>query len=175
MEKLSVKMLFLFLFAGFLAINGCKNDDENEVMTDTQFMQFAAQSGLFEIQSSQLAVQKSTTTEVISYAQQMINDHTVQSKELDSLAAVKNVTLNKTLSAEKQAIVNRLNGLTGSAFDKDYINEQVKSHDETIQNFEKAASGAKDVDVKNFANKYLPALRMHRQHAGQVKGVTDAL
>lgn len=165
----------MFLFAGFIAMNGCKKDDETDVMTDTQFMQFAAQSGLFEIQSSQLATQKSTTTEVIGFAQEMINDHTIQSKELDSLAAVKNVTLNKTLAADKQAIVNRLNGLTGSAFDKDYMNEQVKSHDETIQNFEKAASSAKDADVKAFANKYLPALRMHRQNATQVKGITDAL
>ncbi|WP_232064889.1 DUF4142 domain-containing protein [Rhodocytophaga rosea] len=59
-------------------------------------------------------------------------------------------------------------------FDKDYMNEQITAHDETITNFEKAASGAKDGDVKGFANKYLSALRTHRQHATEVKTVTDA-
>jgi putative membrane protein len=176
MEKLSIKYLLMLLIAGLFVMNGCKDDDEDtNMMTDTEFMQFAAQSGLFEIQSSQLASQKSTTTEVIAFAQQMVADHTVQSQELDSLAAVKNISLSKTLPAAKQAIVNRLNGENGATFDKDYINEQIASHDETIINFEKAASGAKDADVKAFANKYLPALRMHRQHAATVKAVTDAL
>ncbi|QHT65607.1 DUF4142 domain-containing protein [Rhodocytophaga rosea] len=54
------------------------------------------------------------------------------------------------------------------------MNEQITAHDETITNFEKAASGAKDGDVKGFANKYLSALRTHRQHATEVKTVTDA-
>jgi putative membrane protein len=177
MEKLSVKYLLMLLCAGLFVMNGCKNDDEADanMMTDTEFMQFAAQSGVFELQSSQLASQKSTTVDVIDFAQEMITDHSVQAKELDSLAAVKNISLTKTLPAAKQAIVNRLNGETGSTFDKDYINEQIAAHDETINNFEQAASGAKDADVKAFANKYLPALRMHREHSATVKTVTDAL
>lgn len=172
-----MKTLLFLLLSGFLIIGGCKNDDEDDpqVMTDSQFMQFAAQSGLFEIQSSDLATKKSTTTEVVNFAQQMIADHTVQSEELKALAAAKNVALPTALPAEKQVIINRLNGETGSTFDKDYTNEQVNAHNETIANFEQAVSNAKDADVKAFANKYLPALRMHRDHATQVKTVTDAL
>jgi putative membrane protein len=144
-------------------------------MTDAQFMQFAAVSGKFEIQSSELATQKGNTQQVIDFANHMISDHTMQDQELRSLSAQKNITLPSNLTPEKQAIVTQLNALNGAAFEKQYMSEQIKSHEETVENFEMASKSAKDADVKAFAAKYLPALRMHLDHAKTVKTVTDAL
>jgi putative membrane protein len=144
-------------------------------MTDQEFMNFAAVSGMFEITTSNMANQKATTQQVRDYAAMMINDHTTQDNELNTLATQKNITLTKALTPEKQTIVTRLNALSGTAFEKDYMNAQVQSHEETVNNFEKASREAKDADVKAFAAKYLPALRMHLEGARSIKATTDAL
>jgi putative membrane protein len=144
-------------------------------ISDVEFIQFAAQSGRFEIESSNIALMKATTSDVRLFAGEMVTEHTVQDQELKSLAATKNIALPTSLPAEKQAIIMQLNNQTGSTFEKTYMNAQVTSHDETIQMFERAAESAKDADIKAFANKYLPALREHREHASDVKGITDAL
>jgi putative membrane protein len=176
MKKISLNAFYYLLGLSFLLLSACnKDDDGTPAVNSAEFMQFAAVSGLFEIQSSNLATQKSATTQVVEFAQQMIEDHTVQAQELQTLAQQKNVMLPQSLTAEKAAIIQRLNGLTGTAFDKDYMNAQVVSHDETIERFEQAAANADDEQVRAFANKYLPALRLHRTHAGTVKTLTDAL
>jgi putative membrane protein len=41
----------------------------------------------------------------------------------------------------------------------------VKSHENSIDLFEKALNDAKDADVRAFADKTLPALRMHLDSA----------
>jgi putative membrane protein len=175
MSMKKINNIIVVLLVVLVTVSSCKKDDEVNVMTDAQFMQFAAVSGLFEIQSSELATQKGSTQQLIDFANHMITDHMMQDQELKSLAAQKNITLPATLTPEKQAIVTKLNGLGGAAFEKEYMNEQIKSHEETVKNFEMASTSARDADVKTFASKYLPALRMHLDHARSVKTVTDAL
>jgi putative membrane protein len=163
------------LLVGLITVSSCKKDDEVNVMTDQEFMNFAAVSGLFEIRSSEMAIQKATTAQVADFANQMVADHTAQDQELKTLATRKNITLPGALTEEKQAIINRLNGLNGTAFEKEYMNAQVQSHEETVANFEKASNEARDADIKAFAAKYLPALRMHLEEARATRTVTNAL
>jgi putative membrane protein len=165
----------MLLLVGLFTMSSCKEDDEVNVMTDQEFMNFAAVSGLFEIQSSQLATQRATTPDVVDFANHMLTDHSTQDQELKALAAQKNIALPATLTQDKQTIVNRLNGLSGTAFEKDYMNAQVQSHEETVANFEKASNEAKDADIKAFAAKYLPALRMHLEEARATRAITEAL
>jgi putative membrane protein len=54
---------------------------------------------------------------------------------------------------------------TGAAFDKGFIDAQVKAHQDAIALFEKQASGGSDADLKAFASKQLPALRTHLKQA----------
>ena len=49
------------------------------------------------------------------------------------------------------------------------------AHDEAISLYEQASSELQDPDLKAFATKTLPQLRMHREHAVMVKAKTDAL
>jgi putative membrane protein len=175
MFRKNLNYLFVLLAVGIITISGCKKDDEVNVMTDAEFMNFAAVSGLFEIQSSQLAPERASTPQVVDYALHMINDHTTQDQELKALASQKNIALPTALTPEKQTIVARLGTLNGANFDKEYMNAQVQSHEETVANFEKASMDARDADIKAFAAKYLPALRMHLEEARGIKTTTDAL
>ena len=45
----------------------------------------------------------------------------------------------------------------------------IKSHNDGIDLFENTKSNATDVDIKNFADKTLPALRMHLDSAKAIR------
>jgi putative membrane protein len=54
---------------------------------------------------------------------------------------------------------------TGAAFDRGFVEAQVKAHQEAITLFEKESSNGSDSDLKAFATKQLPALRAHLKQA----------
>ena len=54
---------------------------------------------------------------------------------------------------------------TGAAFDRGFLEAQVKAHQEAIALFEKQANGGGDTDLKAFAQKQLPGLRNHLKQA----------
>ena len=54
---------------------------------------------------------------------------------------------------------------TGAAFDRGFIDAQVKAHQDAITLFEQEANGGSDNDLKAFAQKQLPGLRNHLKQA----------
>ena len=54
---------------------------------------------------------------------------------------------------------------SGAAFDRGFVDAQVKAHQEAIALFEKQANGGGDADLKAFAEKQLPGLRNHLKQA----------
>ncbi len=52
--------------------------------------------------------------------------------------------------------------MTGKAFDKHYIDMMMNDHNKDINAFEKASNNSKDADLKAWAAKTLPTLRMHK-------------
>ena len=59
---------------------------------------------------------------------------------------------------------------TGAAFDRGFIESQVKAHQDAIALFEKQATGGNDADLKAFAQKQLPGLRNHLKQAQDLQG-----
>jgi putative membrane protein len=55
--------------------------------------------------------------------------------------------------------------MTGAAFDRGFVDGQVKAHQDAIALFEKEVSAGADADVKAFAQKQLPGLRSHLKQA----------
>src|SRR5690242_9906613 len=64
--------------------------------SDSSFLKDAAEVGLYEVQGSKIALQKSTDPQVKAFAQQMIDDHTKASQDLEALASQKGVKLPTT-------------------------------------------------------------------------------
>lgn len=179
MKKLQVNIwLLLLLLGATFTVSSCQDDDTDENdnrLTETEFVVRAANSDLFEIQTGQKASAKGSITEVRELGQHLVTDHTTSSTELKSLASQKKITIPDSLDADKKVIRDRIASKTGTAFDKEFANAQVTSHDEAINLYTEASSELQDPDLKAFATKTLPVLKMHREHAGMVKAKTDAL
>lgn len=66
---------------------------------------------------------------------------------------------------KNQKVVDRLQGMSGAAFDRAYMSDMVSDHKEDIADFKKESGGGKDADVKAFATKTLPTLADHLKMA----------
>jgi putative membrane protein len=132
---------------------------------DRAFMMKAAAANLTEMDLGYLAAQKGAKPDVITFGKRMVDDHLRASEELKQLASQKAVTLPTEPDAKHKEKKDRLSKLNGDAFDKAYIAEMVKDHTEAISDFEKEADQGKNLDVKGWAAKMLPALRNHLQMA----------
>lgn len=124
------------------------------------FMKAAAQGGMAEVEMGKLAASKAQNAEVKKFGQMMVTDHGKANTELMALAVKKNVNLPADLGAHRSTIED-LKQLTGAEFDKAYVEAMVDDHEADVAAFQKQADNAADADVKAFAAKTLPVLKMH--------------
>ncbi|MDQ0143269.1 DUF4142 domain-containing protein [Cupriavidus necator] len=133
---------------------------------DVDFMNKAAQAGHMEIDASKLAETKAASGSVKRFAGQMLQDHRAAAEDLKRLASAKGVQLPATASPADQKKLEAIGALQGASFDKQYANEVgVKAHTDAVALFRKAASDARDTDVRDFAKKTLPTLEHHLESA----------
>ena len=133
--------------------------------SDATFALKAAQGGMAEVKLGQLALDKASSPDVKSFAQRMVDDHSKANDQLKAAAAKGRMTLPTTMNAKDQSLYNKLNDLSGPAFDKAYMKAMVKDHEEDIKEFQKEASKGLNPDIKNFASTTLPTLQEHLQMA----------
>lgn len=135
---------------------------------DMKFAMMAAQGGVAEVQLGQLAAQKGNRPEVKAFGQQMVDDHSKANDQLKSVAQAENITLPTTMNAKDQAEYNKLQGLSGDAFDREYVKDMVKDHEMDVKDFQKEADKGADPQIKNFASQTLPILQ---QHLSKIKSI----
>ena len=132
---------------------------------DIAFMKKAAIGGMAEVQLGELAQQKASNARVKEFGARMVQDHSKANDELKQLAGTKGVTLPTALDSKNQKVIDRLQAMSGAAFDRAYMSDMVSDHKEDIADFQKESQGGKDVDVKAFATKTLPTLKEHLKMA----------
>lgn len=129
------------------------------------FLDKAAASNQFEIQSSQLALQKSTNSTVKKVAQMIINDHQAAGAKLKALAATYGAVPSTQINTQQQQLIQTMRGQSGKNFDLVYLTQQVAAHNEAINLFTSYSqpASAADAAVRQFAAQTLPALKAHQQ------------
>jgi putative membrane protein len=102
------------------------------------FVNKVAISDMFEIQSSQLAIEKQADRDTKPFAQKMIKDHQKTSKELKGLIDKGNVQANLPtgLDSEHQKMLDELKTKDGRDFDVAYDQLQLKAHQDAVALFE---------------------------------------
>ena len=129
--------------------------------TDAQFATTAAKDGAAEVNAGKLAEGKTTNPRVKSFAEMMVTDHTKAGDELAALAKSKNFTFPNEPDTAAQKKAAMLSSLSGKAFDKAYVAAMVDGHKKAVKLFTDASQNCKDADLKAFAAKTLPTLKMH--------------
>jgi len=128
---------------------------------DAKFVTTAANDGMAEVNAGNMAEQKATNPRVKSFAAMMVADHSKAGADLAALAKTKNITLPTTVNADSQKAADDLSKKTGKDFDKAYVDAMVDGHKNAVKLFTDASNNCKDADLKAFATKTLPTLKMH--------------
>jgi putative membrane protein len=137
---------------------------------DRKFMQDAAEGGMFEVQSGQLAANKASDDKVKQFASKLVEDHQSANNELMQLANTKGLELPAAPSRSERREIEKLGKESGSKFDQDFAKVEVKDHEKDIKKFEKASGKVKDPELKAWIDKTLPHLREHLALAQQLPG-----
>ncbi len=142
----------------------------NDVTTSSpkSFMDEAAQGGYAEVEMGRLAVQKAHDPEVKKFGQMMIDDHSKANEDLKKVAGSKKVSLPSDMG-ESKATFDKLKGLSGSDFDKAYVDAMVEDHESDVSAFQKQADNGSDPEVKAFAVRTLPVLKKHLEAIKAIK------
>lgn len=126
---------------------------------DRHFLRKAADGGESEVALGQLAQEKASNPDVRQFGQTLVQDHTQADSQLMQIAQEKNVKIDQ--DNEKDRTYKRLSKMSGSDFDREFVDHEVDDHEKDIKMFEKEAQNAKDPDVRQFASTVLPKLREH--------------
>jgi putative membrane protein len=144
-----------------------------ESLTDEDFLNRGFVSEMTEIKMSRLAQQKTSNKKIKNYASMILNDHQQIENELKKLSADKKIKLSDSINGGMQTIKTAANQLNSSTedmernFDLEYVQMMIAGHRNAVNLFE-AGSKSKDPEIRAFAIKYLPMLRMHLSEAQEL-------
>ena len=144
-----------------VALSGCG------APSTTDFVQKAAMSDMYEIESGKLATEKGQSDAIKQFGQQMVEAHTKTTEELKGIMQRKNikVDLPTKLDSAHQKLIDDLTSASAQDFDKTYATQQVDGHEKAKSLFKKYAERGDDADVKSFAQKTLPVVEHHLDEA----------
>lgn len=135
---------------------------------DADFAKMAYMSSCAEISAGNLASQKAHDPKVAALGKMMVTDHTDANAKL--MAIVHNAPTTDSLDAEHQSLKDSLMNATGAAFDAMYVQSQVRDHEKAIALFQQEATSGGQAELKSYAQKMLPKLKMHLDHVMRLSG-----
>ncbi len=165
--RIAGALIALLLASGFAAAQGAKP-------TDPQIAHIAYTAGSIDIEAAKLALQKSKNKDVVAFATNMETDHKAVNDQALALVNKLNVTpedndTSKALS--KQAADKRaeLAKLSGDAFDKAYIDNEVAYHKAVNAALQSTLiPSANNAELKDLLTTGLKIFQGHEQHAEHV-------
>ena len=124
----------------------------------------------FDIEASNLALEKSQNAGVRALAKQCVNDHTTVRQQGRDLAAKLGVTppalADGPLSQDHAAALANLRTLSGAAFDKAYVTNEVTYHTAVIQAIQNDLMPAiQNAELRTLVEKVAPAFQAHNDVA----------
>ena len=139
--------------------------------TAQPFVNAAAASDRFEIESSRLVVAGGQSASTKKFAQNMIDAHTASTAKLKSTVSGISpaLTPDDTLNAEQQQLLDGLKGKSGAELDSAYAAAQVTAHQKTLDTLNAYASGGDNETLKSFASGLVPTVTAHLNMAKGLK------
>jgi putative membrane protein len=161
-KRMVVAPLFMFMM---ISSTWAQSDSADSVPAhttrDVRFIMAASAAGQTEILASRMAASHTQSTDVQSFAQTMINDHTKANDELLSLAKKDGYSVSSTPTEAQESALSQLERLKGADFDKAYAAMMVKDHQGAVSLFQSEASSGSNSDIKSFAAQTLPVVEHH--------------
>ena len=147
-------------------------------INDAQIAHIVVTANAVDSAAGQLAKTKGASKAVKDFGQTMVNDHSGVNKQAVALATKLNVTpedndTSRQLKSGGDANLAKLQGLSGAAFDKAYIDNEVTYHQAVLDAIDKTLiPNAQNAELKALLVKVRPAIAAHLE---RVKSIQSSL
>jgi len=149
------------------------NKAKTELKEDaSKFLVKSFESGLFEIQISQLAAAGALNPDVKNLAAQLVTAHKGINLKMLNIATDANFKLPGEINKDHADAVSKLEKLKGADFDKKYMDMIVSGHEKSVDNYKAAYKDLTASQTKTFAAETLP---MIQDHLAMAKKVNDKI
>ena len=130
-------------------------------MHDKVFLRKASEGGLAEVKLGELASTKGNSKEVKDFGSQMVTDHTKLNEEMKPIAMQFGVMPPQHLNKMDQAEWDKLNGMSGDDFDKEYITFMQKDHHNDLREFRTESNATQNEELKTAVEKGTKVIYHH--------------
>jgi putative membrane protein len=188
LKLINMKKLFILAMFSMMALAACdskKAEDSKEVAEEQNEAKFDSTSddmdddaemavdyadgGMLEVKLGELAQTNGSAAAVKDFGMMMTKDHGMSNSEFEKIAEKHNISLPTVLSEDSQKLYDKLSGMRGADFDKEYIKEMVTAHEKTLENLKEQAEEGKNMDLKTFANSKIATVEKHLMEAKALK------
>jgi putative membrane protein len=145
-------------------------------VTDPQIAAIVVAANDVDIRAGELARERSTNAGVKAFAERMITDHTGVNKAATDLVTRLGVTpepnaTSQKLTADGEQARTALQGQTGAAFDRAYVDGEVAYHQAVLDAIDQTLiPNAQNAELKALLEQTRPAVAAHLDHARQLQG-----
>jgi len=172
--KKQTPIVIAWLVAAGLAVAATEKKS-HAAPTDPQIAMIAVTADNVDIDAGKLAAEKATDPKVKDFADLMVRDHTSVNEQATALAQKLNLTpeesaTSKSLKEGGEKTMAKLKGLSGAQFDKAYVNNEVKYHEQVLGAVDKTLiPNAKNAELKSLLESARPIFESHLNHAKELQ------
>jgi putative membrane protein len=144
-------------------------------LTDANIAAMVLAANTIDIKNGELAIAKSKSHSVREFAKQMVTDHTSVNGKAAALAARLQLVPNENqasrdLVANTDSTRKQMRKLSGAAFDRAYVKNEVAYHQAVIDLLDTTlVPGAQNKDLKDLLIAVRPAFVAHLDHAKMIQ------
>lgn len=140
-------------------------DQQSEALTEQRFASEVASGNLFIIESSRLALEKSTNDESKSFAGTIIADRTQAMEDFRAVAKRIKVAWPTALNDEHRALLDQLRTTSGDLFNGQYGQMQVQEHESAVTLLARYASHGQNQQFQQWAQNNIQRMKDHLELA----------
>jgi predicted outer membrane protein/sporulation protein YlmC with PRC-barrel domain len=147
-------------------------DRQQSSVRPQDFLDQAAVSNMFEIESSRLVQDKSDNGRLQQFARRMVNDHGKAADRMKQAAQQTqgaDLSVQDRLDTKHQRKINRLQRMDGKRFDRTYVRMQIEAHQRAVDLFQRFVDSGAQGPLLQFAQQTLPTLREHQQSILEIR------
>ncbi len=125
-------------------------------------------SGRLDLYAGELAKERGGSPRVRALGDRILRDHVHAERLLRHWLAVRDARLPDETPDEHQRMTDelrKLSTLSGAAFDREFLSDMVREHDQAIRDIETARTQVHDRLLAETVDELLPILRQHRELA----------
>jgi putative membrane protein len=146
-----------------------------QALTAQNFVMYAGNADLFEIEAAKLAVERAKDPEVKQFAEHMVHQHTMSSSKITAAAQQAGLTPSTpVLTPHMRGKLTELQAASDTAFDERYMVAQVEAHERALRLHGAYARSGDNANLRTASSETAATVSQHLAEARRISAAIVA-